>query len=71
MNKSEEKWIGPYTVVKKSDTGGYTIKDFRNRLFKLNRKDIERMEDVETEDLQLSEEGSMLYSNIFTINGIY
>ena len=70
-NKLDEKWCGPFLVVKDFNNGGYEIKSTNGKLYRYNRKDLKRMEGTDPEEWFYINEGRMLPDenelNLFTI----
>lgn len=42
-HKLEPNWFGPFTIIKKTNKGGYWLKDWDNMIWSLDIKDIKSM----------------------------
>ncbi|KAI5150754.1 hypothetical protein ENBRE01_1687 [Enteropsectra breve] len=60
VDKLDSNWSGPFRVVECYKRGGFNIENLNGKLFKINIRDIKRMNGTDPDEWEAIKEGGML-----------
>ncbi|KCZ81439.1 hypothetical protein H312_01111, partial [Anncaliia algerae PRA339] len=71
MNKLDEKWSGPFRIIKELDNGAYKIESLTGVITSHNQRKLQLMEEDSEKEWVALKEGDMLGKNDYLINHLF